>query len=265
MFTGMTVLAAMAFAGVAERPTDAGDGVQSFRLTGVIRDFKSTHGDFQFGGTGWIKGVVLEDLGADGKPRLDLERAQRLNWDRKKIGTRSEELFNEWFRDIPGTNVSIPHTIELERETRDGNTIYAFAREGGNQFFPINSQGYGPSLIGNRQWTKNYHFTFELDTTFTYTDPSERDAPLVFKFTGDDDVWVFINGKLAVDIGGVKTAKSESIDLDANAEYLGIEPGGEYQLKLFFAERQTTQSNFRMETNFALKPAKLPTISGLAD
>lgn len=265
MFTSMTVLAALAFAGVAQGPDDPTASIDSFTLTGVVRDFKATHPEFQFGATGWLKGMVLEDLGSHGKPVLDVQRAESLGWDRKKVGSSSAEAFTEWFRDIPGVNVSIPLTIELEREYRDGNAIYVFSREGSNMFFPINSQGYGPSVINGTQWSKNFHFTFELDTTFTYTDPADRDAPLVFNFVGDDDVWVFINGKLAIDIGGVKAQKGESINLDERAEYLGIEPGEEYQLKLFFAERQTTQSNFRMETNFALKPAKLPTMSALAD
>ncbi|MEL7485211.1 MAG: fibro-slime domain-containing protein, partial [Planctomycetota bacterium] len=207
MFTTMTALAAATLAGLAEPPNDPAAGIDSFKLTGIVRDFKSTHAEFQFGATGWIKGMVLEDLGPNGKPVLDVQRAESLNWDRKKVGSSSAEAFSEWFRDIPSVNVSMPLSITLEREYRDGNSIYVFSREGSNMFFPINSEGYGPSVINGAQWDKNFHFTFELDTTFTYTDPAERDAPLVFKFVGDDDVWVYINGKLAIDIGGVKGAK----------------------------------------------------------
>ena len=53
--------------------------------------------------------------------------------------------------------------------------------------------------------------------------------------------------------------------MDDEAAELGLEAGEEYQLKLFFAERHTSESNFRIETNFVLKPAKLPVISSLAD
>ena len=78
-------------------------------------------------------------------------------------------------------------------------------------------------------------------------------------------MWVYINGKLAVDLGGVHSQQSATVNLDQKAEELGLEAGEEYQLKLFFAERHTSESNFRIETNFVLKPAKLPVISSLAD
>jgi fibro-slime domain-containing protein len=42
-----------------------------------------------------------------------------------------------------------------------------------------------------------------------------------------------------------------TIDFDAQAAELGIEPGGSYSMDIFHAERHTTASNFRFETNIS--------------
>lgn len=267
MLTTLTALTALAIAGGTTGPNDPTDGIDSIRISGVIRDFKVTHPDFEaYPGSG-IKNMVLHELGGDGKPVLDVDRAASRGWG-SNAGVTSEESFDQWFRDVPGVNVSMPHAIELQREERASGTVFVFAKEKPEYFFPIDSSGYGLSMEGLR-WaspgTHNFHFTYELETQFTYTDPAEREHELVYKFTGDDDVWVFINGKLAIDLGGVHSQQSQSINLDQAAADLGLEPGESYQLKLFFAERHTSESNFRIETNLVLRPAKLPTMSALAD
>ena len=65
---------------------------------------------------------------------------------------------------------------------------------------------------------------------------------------GDDDLFTFINGRLAIDLGGVHGPMESEIDLDARAAELGIEVGEVYSLDFFFAERHLTQSNFRIDT-----------------
>lgn len=66
---------------------------------------------------------------------------------------------------------------------------------------------------GNTLVTKNVHFGMTMSAAFVQ--PSEgkiNDKSMVFNFTGDDDVWVFIDGVLVLDIGGIHDALSGSID-----------------------------------------------------
>ena len=91
----------------------------------------------------------------------------------------------------------------------------------------------------------NFGFTTELHTKFQYNGGE------TFMFTGDDDVWVFINNHLAVDVGGLHPPESKSVNLDASATMLGITKGSVYNLDLFHAERHTPQSTFRVDTNLS--------------
>jgi fibro-slime domain-containing protein len=107
-------------------------------------------------------------------------------------------------------------------------------------FFPIDGMGW--TLYGEPEpFGHNYHFTTELRFWFIY-EPGQY-----FRFRGDDDIWVFINGRLVVDLGGVHGPLTRDITLDATTDgWLGLTPGELYEGAVFHAERHTTGSNYQL-------------------
>jgi fibro-slime domain-containing protein len=91
---------------------------------------------------------------------------------------------------------------------------------------------------------QGFGFTMELAVSFRMQPGAE------FVFSGDDDVWVFINGNLALDLGGVKEREPGSIWLE---DWIPRDATGLQELRMFYAERHSTGSTIRITTNLAIE------------
>jgi fibro-slime domain-containing protein len=196
-------------------------------LTVIYRDFSDDHDDFEMSGLDYrvCTGIVENALGGNGNPVLNEDSTCAVDFT-----SNDPDIFNEWYTD---DTHRIPSEITLEDPDEDGTSTFA-----DSTFFPIDGLGYG-----NEGRNHNFHFTTEINTYFIY------ETGQIFSFTGDDDVWVFIDGSLAVDVGGVHGEATRSVDLDT----LGLTPGYIYSLDVFHAERHTVESNFRIDTNLCLQ------------
>ena len=207
-------------------------------LYGVARDFKmgnqtGGHPDFETAPDstqqGGVKGIVASTLDSNGKP-VFASPTDPL------AGTHTQQDFDEWYRDTPDINMS--YLVALQLATNNGiSTFSASIRNGGglpdSSFFTLDGAGFG-----NEGQNHNFSFTTEFHTSFMYKGGE------AFTFVGDDDVWVFINNQLVIDMGGRHGQLTGTVNVDS----LGLTLSHDYDLAVFQAERHTVQSNFRIDT-----------------
>ena len=208
-------------------------------LTGTIRDFcaPSIAGvctrltDFEGAITGVETGMVASML-TGGLPTAGANIA---------AGASSAANFAKWYVDSTGYNLSKPTSLVL---TEGPAGTYTYSN---NAFFPIDGE-----LYGDQGRSHNYHFTMQLEGQLAFSDPAVGPNKS-FTFTGDDDLWVFVDGKLVLDLGGVHGAATASFT-EETLKGLGLVAGTPYDLDIFFAERHTTESKFEITTTLDITP-----------
>jgi fibro-slime domain-containing protein len=257
----------------------------------VYHDFKSWkdaggHPDFEhYQGNGFA-GIVQPALGPLGVPvhvamctpwtsNLCPPGGAAPTWD------PTVDWFGMWYVDKPPYNKTVVQTLTLDGQVNGvvspmcnmaGQPACTSFQYSSFAFFPIDMAGWGITLTNQQTTLHNFGFTSATRYWFQYA------GAATLSFFGDDDVWVFVNKKLAVDLGGTHQQATGSVTLDAANGHgyvcdfvapgtaypspactatmtgagnghdvdLGLTIGSVYEIVVFQAERFTTESNYQL-------------------
>jgi fibro-slime domain-containing protein len=198
----------------------------------TVRDFHSDHPDFALGdlpmaGQGVKTGAVaikLLDVGGEWKPVY----AWADKPDKRKDGPdpvpfTNADNFAQWFTDVPDVNVT--RQVKLPwLKTAAGTALLEQW-----DYYPLApTDGFGVEGDGDQ----NRDSTTEIATRFTYRGGE------VLRFSSESDLWVFVNHRLALDLGGgVHDFLDRQIDFDKRASEFLIVKGTTYDIHIFAADR----------------------------
>jgi fibro-slime domain-containing protein len=211
----------------------------------TVRDFHQQHPDFQ----NWVSGLSTGNIESELTDGVPVWNGPNDN----SVGAVNNAIsFSSWFADCDSSTPDI--TCVTERSvalTANIDLAIGELTYNNSSFFPLDTIT-GTSGDGDQWNNHNYFFTAQFDLPLIY-DPLLTNT---FSFTGDDDVWVFINDSLVLDLGGVHPARTGNFDMNLVATDLGINPGDAYSFSFFFAERHYRHSNVNI-TSFLGAPVSV--------
>lgn len=197
-------------------------------------------------------------------------------------GEKADNGVEYWYFDSADT------TLAMRTDTESGN--YYLENVGGKQdwaknvdsassdkrthgFFPFNE-----TSTPCKASKYNYGFGTKLEFKFRLTDNGTvvgtdgKEHPIKFNFSGDDDVWVYVDGNLALDVGGAHGKVTGQIDFknkiatvsktkvsqgsptegnDTRSEFkIKGSNSDEHTLTMFYMERGMWESNMKVSFNF---------------
>ncbi len=266
-------------AGECERSPHTGECI--LRIPVAYRDFDASHSDFESGCAGDVAtlGILKNKLTQTGKPELSgtvntMCTSGFADWyvDSAKSTTFNTEIVlyddgagnfvnrygkngEQWYTKL-GWNVAINCAVAPYCGPYDGSPFF-FPVDGipnakGDNFSiaQVSTMEYGMDgttraevdLTGIAS-LHNFSFTSEVAYWFAY----DATMNATLSFAGDDDVWVYVNGTLALDLGGLHPALSGTVQINSTtAGIYGLSEGSVYEIKIFHAERHTTGSTFKL-------------------
>ena len=154
------------------------------------------------------------------------------------------------------------YNSQTDHVTTRGDTTYVRGNlQAENRFDPINGKYFGNN--GNKYLevvdpnqgdithyynNTNYNMTMEGHAQFIFYE----DDNLYFNFTGDDDVYLYINGIRVLDMGGAHAISKCGISLNDVKSLCGLKDGQVYDFDFYYVERHGTAANFGIETNIKI-------------